>query len=226
MSEKVDFDKYTDNYNELLREGTQFFSASEEYFARYKVELVRSAIGAQPVRRILEYGCGIGRNIPYLQAAFPDAEIIGTDISEASLSTASSDMKEVRFEVEGPGLDLGKFDLIFVAGVYHHIPPTERLAATELLASRLQRDGSACVFEHNPYNPVTRGIVDTCPYDADAVLLRPSELRGLFRKSDLAVKSTAYCLFVPPRLSWLSPLEKHLGWLPLGGQYWVRAGIS
>ncbi len=226
MSEKVDFDKYTDNYNELLREGTQFFSASEEYFARYKVELVRRAIGPQHVQRILEYGCGIGRNIPYLQAAFPGAEIIGTDISEASLATAASDMKDVRFEVERPGLELGKFDLIFVAGVYHHIPPTERLGATALLAARLQHGGSACVFEHNPYNPVTRRIVDTCPYDADAVLLKPSELRRLFRKASLEVKSTAYCLFVPPRLSWLSPMEQHLGWLPLGGQYWVRAGIS
>ena len=226
MNDKVDFDKYTDNYNELLREGTQFFSSSEEYFARYKVELVRDAIGSQPVQRVLEYGCGIGRNIPYLQAAFPNAEIVGTDISEASLATAASDNEGVRFEVEKPGLDLGRFDLIFIAGVYHHIPPVERLPATELLSTRLQSGGSVCVFEHNPFNPVTRRIVDTCPYDADAVLLKPSELRGLFRKANFAVKSSAYCLFVPPRLSWLSPVEKHLGWLPLGGQYWVRAGIS
>jgi len=226
MSEKVDFDKYTDNYNELLREGTGFFSSSEEYFARYKVELVREALGSQPVTRILEYGCGIGRNIPYLQAAFPAAEIIGTDISEASLATAAAENKGVRFEVEAPGLDLGKFDLIFVAGVYHHIPRAERLPATELLATRLQTQGSACVFEHNPFNPVTRRIVDTCPYDADAVLLKPSELRGLFGQAGLAVRSSAYCLFVPPRLAWLSPVEKHLGWLPLGGQYWVRAGLS
>lgn len=226
MNDKVDFDKYTDNYNELLHEGTRFFSSSEEYFAKYKVELVRNATLKQPVRRILEYGCGIGRNIPYLQAAFPEAEIIGTDISEESLSTAASDNKDVRFEVERSELDLGKFDLIFVAGVYHHIPPAERLSVTELLATRLLRNGSACVFEHNPYNPVTRRIVDTCPYDADAVLLKPSELRGLFREANLAVKRTAYCLFVPPRLSWLSPIERHLGWLPFGGQYWVHARIS
>lgn len=64
---KVNFDKYTDNYNELLRENTGFFS-TEEYFAKYKVDLVRNRIGVSP-KRVLEYGCGIGRNIGYLKLA-------------------------------------------------------------------------------------------------------------------------------------------------------------
>lgn len=223
MTDKVDFDKYTDNYNELLREGTQFFSSSEEYFARYKVELVRSMV-AGPVRRVLEYGCGIGRNIPYLRDAFPGAEVIGTDISEASLSIAVTENPEARFEVERADLDVGKFDLIFVAGVFHHIQPAERLGVTRELARRIEREGKICVFEHNPYNPVTRRIVDSCPYDADAVLLKPRELRHLFQESGAKVMGSAYCLFIPPSMSWLSPVEKHLGWLPLGGQYWVMAG--
>lgn len=223
MTDKVDFDKYTDNYNELLREGTQFFSSSEEYFARYKVDLVRSAVTG-PVRRVLEYGCGIGRNIRYLQEAFPEAEIVGTDISEASLTIAATENPGARFEVERADLDVGKFDLVFVAGVFHHIPPAERPSAASLLSRRIEPDGRICVFEHNPYNPVTRRIVDTCPYDADAVLLKPQELRGLFRDSGTKVLGSSYCLFIPPSLSWLSPIEKHLGWLPLGGQYWVMAG--
>lgn len=223
MSDKVDFDKYTDNYNELLREGTQFFSSSEEYFARYKVDLVRSMVTG-PVRRVLEYGCGIGRNIPYLQQAFPGAEVVGTDISEASLSIAATENPKARFEVERADMDIGKFDLVFVAGVFHHIPPAERLGATRELARRIEPGGQICVFEHNPYNPVTRRIVDSCPYDADAVLLKPRELRNLFQESGAKVIGCSYCLFIPPSLSWLSPVEKHLGWLPLGGQYWLMAG--
>jgi trans-aconitate methyltransferase len=222
MNDKVDFDSYSGNYNELLRESTKFFSASEEYFARYKIDLVRSAL-QQPVNRILEYGCGIGRNIRYLQAAFPGAEIIGTDISKRSLAIAASENPTVRFEAELPDLDLGQFDLIFVAGVFHHIPLAERTAASKLLATRLAKAGSLCVFEHNPFNPITRRIVNTCPYDADAVLLKASELRALLDHAGLKTSAQAYCLFIPPKFSRLAPLEKYLGWLPLGGQYWVTA---
>ncbi len=219
---KVDFDKFTDDYNVLLRENTQFFSASEEYFAKYKVDLVRKAI-THPVRRILEYGCGIGRNVPYLASSFPGAEIVGTDISTASLKQAAAENPNARFELESGSLDLGAFDLVFVAGVFHHIPAIERNGASRSIAARLNASGSACVFEHNPYNPVTRRIVNSCPYDADAVLLKPRELRTLLGDAELSVVASSYCLFVPPKLSWLSPVEARLGWLPLGGQYWVHA---
>ena len=221
MNDKVDFDKYTDNYNELLREGTQFFSSSEEYFARYKVDLVASRESARPVNRVLEYGCGIGRNIPYLQRAFPQAAMVGTDISAASLEQARRDYPQARFEVETADLDVGSFDLIFIAGVFHHIPPAERVAAAGAVARRLNPGGSVYVFEHNPYNPVTRRIVNNCPSDADAVLLKPLELKRLLAGAGLAPAGDGYCLFIPPRFSRLAPLEKHLAWLPLGGQYWV-----
>ena len=223
MTEKVDFDKYTDNYNQLLREGTSFFSSSEQYFAKYKVDLVKKSTG-HAVQRILEYGCGIGRNVAYLQAAFPGAEIIGTDISKASLEIARTENPGLRFEAEHSDLELGEFDLIFVAGVFHHIPPAERPGAVALLHARLRRGGSLSVFEHNPYNPVTRRIVDNCPYDADAILLKPTELSTLMQGAGMAVRSRGYCLFIPPWIPWLAPLENYLAWLPLGGQYWVRAG--
>ncbi|HVJ39335.1 MAG TPA: class I SAM-dependent methyltransferase [Stenotrophomonas sp.] len=222
---KVDFDQYTKNYNELLHDGTKFFSPSEEYFARYKVDVVRQTI-AKPVNRILEYGCGIGRNIPALRHAFPGTEVVGTDISAASLEIARTENPESRFEVEAPNLHLGTFDLIFVAGVFHHIPPAERTAAIKTLSGRLADGGSLFVFEHNPYNPVTRRIVSNCPYDADAVLLKPVELRNLFSSAELKVRASRYCLFIPPRFSSIAGIEKHIGWLPLGGQYWIYGEVK
>lgn len=222
MTDKVDFDRYVENYNELLREGTQFFASNEEYFARYKIELVRADVKS-PVSRILEYGCGIGRNIGFLQQAFPGAEIIGTDISEESLKLARQENPGVRFEVESDAIDLGRFDLIFVAGVFHHVPVKERDLVMSVIAHRLNDAGSLYVFEHNPYNPVTRRIVNSCPYDADAVLLRPSELRRLASTAGLASTQRSYCLFVPPKLPALLALERWLQWFPLGGQYWIKA---
>ncbi|TFH44545.1 MAG: class I SAM-dependent methyltransferase [Lysobacterales bacterium] len=223
MSNKVDFDDYTENYNQLLNEGTRFFSSSEEYFARYKIELVRQNVHS-PVGRLLEYGCGIGRNIPFLQHAFPNSTIVGSDISGASLEIARRDITGVEFFLEDGNVDpTSPFDLIFVAGVFHHVPVARRVEVAETLFDRLSPGGQLFVFEHNPLNPITRRIVNNCPYDEDAVLLMQSELKRILRDAALIVEHMAYCLFIPPRLSALSRLENWLGWLPLGGQYWIQA---
>jgi SAM-dependent methyltransferase len=221
MGNKVDFDDYTENYNQLLRERTEFFSSNEEYFAKYKVDLVRKHVHL-PVNRILEYGCGIGRNIPYLQQAFPNAMIMGTDISNASLDIARRDNSGVEFFHEDENVELNHlFDVIFVAGVFHHIPVVQRSEIAKTLFNRLSPGGLLFVFEHNPYNPITRRIVNNCPYDEDAVLLKPSELQKILSEAGLILERKAYCLFVPPSLSMLTWLENELSWLPFGGQYWV-----
>jgi len=222
---ELDFDIYSQNYDEVLHESTKLYAEDSEYFAKYKVDLVKKCM-RHPVARVLEYGCGTGRNIPYLQEAFPGAQVVGTDVSAGSLEVAAMKNPEARFELEKSELDVGRFDLIFVASVFHHIPPVDRADVMKTLTSRLSPQGALNVFEHNPYNPVTRRIVDNCPFDADAVLLKPAELDGLFELAGIGDRKLSYCLFVPPRLSWLAPIENLLGWLPLGGQYWVRGKFT
>jgi len=220
---KVDFDDYTDNYNSLLRESTGFFTENEAYFAKYKVNILRREVPAT-TKRLLEYGCGIGRNIPFLRAAFPDATIAGSDISLASLEIARNENPDVEFFLEQDDTDVTEpYEAIFIAGVFHHIPVRERAAVMKTLYRRLAPGGTIVIFEHNPFNPVTRKIVNDCPYDRDAVLLKPSKLKTLLVDAGLLVRRNAYCLFIPPSLSVLLPLEAKLGWLPLGGQYWVAA---
>lgn len=221
--QKVDFDNFTDSYNTLLQESTSFFSASEVYFAKYKVDILRSQV---PIRtnRLLEYGCGIGRNIPFLRSAFPFATIIGSDISVASLEIAREQNPGIEFIVEQPDEYLDDlYDVIFIAGVFHHIQVSERPYVMHKLFRRLSPGGKIVIFEHNPFNPITRKIVNKCPYDADAKLLRPHELKTLLADVGFTEFSRAYCLFVPPSLSLLLKIERKLGWLPLGGQYYVKA---
>jgi len=223
MAERVDFDRYIDDYNELLHERTQFFSPQEDYFARYKVDIVAERV-SRPVSAVLEYGCGIGRNIPFLQAAFPGAMVTGTDIAVESVARARADHPGAVFAIEGRSADaLGRFDLIFVAGVFHHVPAEQRQNVATILRDRLAERGDVFVFEHNPYNPVTRRIVNDCPYDADAVLLRPREMARLLAGTGLTVVESGFCLFVPPALGRLVKIERYLRRLPLGGQYWIRA---
>lgn len=223
MKNSVDFDKFTDNYNQLLNDGTNFFSPSEEYFAQYKVNIVKKK-NTFEAKSILEYGCGIGRNISFLANAFPGSTIHGSDISEASLDVARKINPEVYFFNENnESIKDNQYELIFVAGVFHHIPLEIRASAVINLCRRLKTNGNIYIFEHNPFNPVTRRIVDKCPYDADAILLKPAELKTLLQEGGLKVIDQSYCLFIPPKLNFLLPIEDYLQWLPLGGQYWTHA---
>lgn len=224
MSDKVDFDNYTSNYNSLLQQQTAFFSANEAYFARYKVDIVRRKV-AVPVSRVLEFGCGIGRNVTFLQKAFPEAEVSGYDISEASLAIAREENPGIEFTANVDAL-AGPYDLIFIAGVFHHVAVPERAGLAQKVLTLLAPMGNMFVFEQNPFNPITRRIVSNCPFDADAVLLKPAELRGILATAGFAVEKSGYCLFVPPKLSLLAPLENLLEWFPLGGQYWVHAKVK
>lgn len=220
---RVNFDDYTENYNELLRKNTKFFSSSEAYFARYKVDIFRREFKGT-AKRLLEFGCGIGRNIPYLREAFPGATIVGSDISPGSLEIARQEISGVEFILDEPSAELDDdYDAIFIAGVFHHIPVDQRAGTMSKLRQRLAPDGMIMIFEHNPYNPVTRRIVNECPYDADAVLLKPSELKSLMATAGFSSLSSGYCLFLPPKIAANLPIEQHLAWLPLGGQYWASA---
>ena len=57
-----------------------------------------------------------------------------------------------------------------------------------------------------------------------AIALAPPAASSWYYLGASAVLQTGYCLFFPGPLAALRPLEKFLGWLPLGGQYYV-AGV-
>lgn len=220
---KVDFDEYAEKYDILLQNRLHFFDEAD-YFAEYKVRIVRNYIKKNP-KKILEYGCGIGRNLRPLSSFFPGAEIYGCDISEKSLQKALRDNPTAHFLVLGNDVPSfhEEFDLIFVANVFHHIPPEAWKDTMFLLSEWIERDGEIFIFEHNPYNPVTRYLVNTCPFDEDAILLKPGAMETLLLKSGFRIVSMKYILFFPSSLKKLRFLEKHLIHLPLGGQYVVQA---
>ena len=221
---KVEFDDYADNYDNLLKDQLVFFDGDIDYFAKYKVELVSRFVSKEP-KSILEYGCGTGRNLRYLKEKFPNAKLYGCDISQKSLDLAAQNNPGVTFLKNNQSLgDQGlKFDLIVVACVLHHVAPSEREKEVGVFRKILNAAGEVFIFEHNPWNPVTRHIVRNCPFDADAVLLPPQEVAGLFKKADLQVKDTRFTLFFPAFLNKLRFLEKYMDRVPFGGQYFIKA---
>lgn len=217
---RVDFDDYADQYEGLLQAQLGFFSQDRGYFSDYKVRVVKDHLEATP-QDVLDFGCGIGLSLPFLKEHFPQATISATDLSAKSLEYVGKNLPFVQV-LRDDQLEGKEFDLIFVSGVFHHIPVSERPLVTARLRKLLSPHGRLFVFEHNPYNPVTRRMVSTCPFDEDAVLLTQSEMKRLFRDAaGLKIAHNGYCLFFPEKLKRMRPMERALRWLPMGGQYFV-----
>lgn len=215
---KIDFDEFNSNYDELMRSQHRMFG-NIEYYAKYKVDILKDLMKNHKITNILEYGCGTGRNLPYIKSSFPSSKVYGFDISAKSLEFAKK--RDSSFIIIESIEELRKFsnffDVIFVAGVYHHIPPHERDDVTLTISNLVKIDGKVLLFEHNPYNPITKRMVNTCDFDRDAVLLTLKKTIRLFENCRFKRISSGYALFFPPRLAGLSFLEKYMRWIPLGG---------
>jgi SAM-dependent methyltransferase len=216
---KIDFDQYAGQYAALIAAQTSFFDRDNDYFVRYKVERAKQLAGEADA--VLDFGCGIGRAMPYFRAAFPNADVAGCDPSADSLAIARRENPDCRFFPMDELAATPHFDLVLASCVFHHIAPAERQEALRYCYDRLKPGGHLVIFEHNPFNPVTQRLVSTCPFDADAVLLRMSETVRRMRETKFEIAQTGYCLFFPSQLASLRPMEKYLSWLPLGGQYFV-----
>jgi len=217
------FDHYADKYESILKKHLSFFEQESDYFAEYKVDcLSRNAIKSN-YRKILEYGCGIGRNLKFLNEKFPDAVLFGCDLSEKSLEIAARNNPRVSFFFPAENGPSDEFDLIFVSCVFHHIPPDLRELVLRGLYRMISDDGEIFIFEHNPYNPVTIYIVKKCSLDSDAVLIKLKSMKSLLEMSRFKIIKNNYTLFFPSVLKKLRPIEKFMHSIPLGGQYFIQA---
>jgi SAM-dependent methyltransferase len=229
MTGNIDnFDVHAADYDETLAASLAFTGADGRYYAGRKIdalgEFFKSCNLVSP-SRVLEFGCGTGNNLPLLRTLFPGAELHGIDVSEKSLDMARAlnlDRCELR-SYSGGVLPYpeSSFDLAMAANVFHHIQPATRPAALAAIRRTLARGGLVAIFEHNPYNPLTRIVVRDCPFDKGVVLLGHRETVALFRHAGIAVLQTRFISFVPPTFSLLHGIEKYLAALPLGAQYGV-----
>ena len=124
---------------------------------------------------ILDYGCGFGMNIPYLQEYFPCSNIFGCDISEESISLAKKSIKGCTFNTIKKAEDLNIYkdniDCVFISTVLHHIPYNEHEKWIGALYEILKKGGHLIIFEHNMINPHTKSFVEKISMDKDATML-------------------------------------------------------
>ena len=215
----AEFDSYSSNYRDLVTESVRASGEPSEYFAAYKAKYLRLKLGAAGILSVLDYGCGVGALSEQIKLEMPQARIDGFDPSQESLDRVSS-----RLQAEGlfrRDLDLlpCSYDLIVIANVLHHVEPGRRLNVIRCAYEKLKPGGRLVVFEHNPFNPLTRWAVSQCPFDEDAILLKSREVYKLLLSTGFHRLQRDFIVFFPRPLAFLRSLEASLTRVPFGAQY-------
>ena len=230
MSERTfdNFDQHASQYRKIHSQNVKISGADSFYFAAHKVDMLK-AFEKNNTNRILDMGCGDGALAMFLEKEFPSFTINAIDISADSIALAKEkklthtifeayDGKKIPFENES-------FDIIIIASVLHHIEFKFHHQFLQEVQRVLKMGGRLYIFEHNPANPMTRYIVRTCVFDKDAKLLKASYALDLLKQTGFSKTTRKYMLFFP-RMKWLKPLhqlEIHMGNIPYGAQYMIRA---
>jgi len=158
---------------------------------------------------------------------FPESNIFGCDISEKSLEMAGKTNPDVSYNKIISPADLSGvykekfFDCIFISNVFHHISINEHQTWIDALYRIISKEGIIFIFEHNPYNPITKYIFNTSSIDRGATMLKPSYCQKLLKEEKFTNIKLRYTLFFLLRNNFLESVEQMLYWLPLGAQYYV-----
>lgn len=223
----AEFEKYAAAYSELLDDPVRNrFTRDPLHFHLRKwivMERLLKKRGLNPQTLTwLDVGCGRGELLALAGDKFGRA--IGCDPSYGMLpSDPPFKVYEQPCLTELPFKDQS-VDFVTMVCVLHHVLGANRQILMKEIRRVLSPGGLCCIFEHNPWNPVTRMIVKRCPVDISAELQPAFATRRLLQICGFTSVQTEYFLYLPePVFQKFAATEMLLSRLPLGGQYAVLA---
>lgn len=105
-------------------------------------------------RRILDLGCGTGSTTQLLKQAFPDAQVIGLDLSPYMLVVAEHKATAAGLEIqwqhrnaEHTGFPDASFDLVTATLLFHETPPTVAKAILQESYRLLTTGGEVVILD-------------------------------------------------------------------------------
>jgi SAM-dependent methyltransferase len=221
----VEFDRYSDRYREAVEEAISFAGTDLDFFTTAKAETLLELAEARvdPPRELafLDLGCGPGETDRFLEGKV--GRLAGVDTAPAMLDLARRRNPWAEYRDFGPGdpipFEARSFDVCFAICVFHHVAGDLRAQLVEEMKRVCRPGGLIVLFEHNPFNPLTRRAVHGCEFDRDAELITRRGASRLLGEAGLRDPAGRYILFFTRRSGLLRGIERRLGWLPLGAQY-------
>jgi SAM-dependent methyltransferase len=231
------FDRVAADYEKIHNRSLPPGVRSDDFIRQRAAHVIRWISDGHAGRDFffLDFGCGNGRMLKFLlesEALKPflvqgRLKLFGFDTSVESIHEAQSLLGDDRVCLVTEFDRLSKhvcFDLVISCHVFHHIPPAERGAIAKTLHAWMKPGARLVIWEHNPFNPFTRVLVNACPFDKDARLLTCKATKSLFESHAFGAVRHAYVDVFPPRwlrFTYFSGIEKRLMPYPVGAQYWV-----
>jgi len=229
FTDEPPFDSYTETYKEIINRSVRLSGERYEYFAELRMLLMQSELASRTGRNdgfsILDFGCGIGETARIMAAIFPGSEMTGVDESGESIATAISlCLPKATFLTAGETtlpIVNDKFDVVYSNGTFHHIKRERHADFMGELQRTMKHEGYLFIFENNPRNPLMMRAMKNNPFDTGLTAIPPSRLITIGRAAGLCHVRTRYYFFFPRVLKAIRPLEKLLGRVPFGAQYYV-----
>lgn len=109
-----------------------------------------------PPRRILDLGCGTGSSTLLLKQTFPEAQVIGLDLSPYMLLMAERKAKDQQIRIEfihgmaeDTGFESDSFDLVTASLLFHELPPRISRAVLQEGYRLLKPEASVLILDGN-----------------------------------------------------------------------------
>jgi SAM-dependent methyltransferase len=222
-----EFDAYRTTYADTVNGCISFSGLDLDFFARAKaarlLDLLKKHFSQMGALSGLDVGCGVGTYHGLLEGQV--GRLAGVDTSVGCLDEARSNHPDVSYShYDGGRLPFanGQFDFSYAICVMHHVPKPQWARFAIEMVRVTRRDGLVMVFEHNPFNPLTRQAVSNCAFDANAVLLTKREAMRYFIGAGLRGVTGRYILTLPSISGMLRFADDYLGAiLPIGAQYYI-----
>jgi SAM-dependent methyltransferase len=226
----LDFNQARNSYRNEINKSLSFTGADHSFFVIEKGKLIRELIAdrwaPETKVKILDVGCGHGFVHPELVAA--GHAVTGVEVADQVLALARAENPTVDYRAyDGNVLPFvtGSFDVAIAMCVVHHVPVPRWGAFVEEMRRVVRPGGLIAIFEHNPLNPVTRYLFayGFDGMDKGATMVRRRRLEDLLRAAGCPSVRSSYIFFTPFGSRFFRWMDRRLGWLPFGAQYFTLA---
>jgi|TARA_B110000263_G_C15306260_1_gene510566 SAM-dependent methyltransferase len=225
------FDKHKKDYQDSINEQIGSFGGDHNLYLEIKANHLKDYISKNIKNKtkvkILDFGCGHGFMHPFFNK--DEFEIEGCDPATEVIELAKKinpHFSYSDFDGEHLPYENDTFDVSIAVSVIHHVPPELWLNSIKELKRVTKENGFVIVYEHNPLNPLTLRLVNNCPLDENANLLRMNKMKKLYFEAGFKKIKKQFIIFFPFKAEIFRILEKLISKIPLGAQYFVSGKVQ